>query len=106
MHLVQLLLPTHDNQKRLFPRQQFEDVRRELTERFGGVTAFVRSPAIGLWKENDDDDDDDVSRDDVVMFEVMCDELDDSWWSAYRYELEEKFRQEEVLVRAILARKL
>lgn len=102
MHLVQLLLPTHDNQKRLFPRPLFDDVRRELTDRFGGVTAFVRSPAVGLWKENDDD----VSRDDVVMFEVMCDELDEAWWSNYRVALEKIFRQEELVVRAIQVRRL
>jgi hypothetical protein len=102
MYLVQLLLPTQDNQKQLFPRQLFEDVRRELTDRFGGVTAFVRSPAIGLWKESDDD----ISRDDVVMFEVMCDELDEVWWSEYRRKMEEKFHQDEVLVRAIRTRKL
>jgi hypothetical protein len=103
MHLVQLLLPTHDNQKRRFPRQLFDEVRRELAEKFGGVTAFVRSPAIGLWRDNDDED---VSRDDVVMFEVMCNDLDESWWSHYRTSLEDAFRQDELMVRAILVRKL
>ncbi len=37
----------------------------ELIERFGGVTAFVRAPAVGLWKENAED----INRDEVVMFE-------------------------------------
>ena len=97
MQLVQLLLPLYDNNKRAFPRAYFDQVRRELTQQFGGVTAFVRSPAVGLWK----DDDEDITRDDVIMFEVMTDDLDQSWWKRYRQKLEKTFRQEAVLVRAI-----
>jgi hypothetical protein len=54
MHLIQLLLPRRDNNKQEFPAAYFSKVREELTERFGGVTAFIRSPAVGLWKEADD----------------------------------------------------
>jgi hypothetical protein len=50
---------------------------------FGGVTAFLRSPALGLWKT-----DDDVTRDEVVMFEVMSPDLDEQWWLEYRKKLE------------------
>ena len=102
MYLVQLLLPLYDNDRRPFSREHFDEVRHKLTEHFGGVTAYLRSPAVGLWKENDQD----VSRDDVVMYEVMSEKLDESWWAQYREELEETFRQDEVLVRAITVRKL
>ena len=64
MHLIQLLLPLHDNDGRPFSVSDFAQVRRDLTERFGGVTAFVRAPAQGLWKEVADD----INRDEVVMF--------------------------------------
>ncbi len=94
MHLIQLLLPLHDNHKQPFPRVYFDRVREDLTNRFGGVTAFVRSPAVGLWKE----DSDDVNRDEVVMFEVLADQLDKDWWAGYRTELKEKFRQEDLLI--------
>ena len=94
MYLIQLLLPLHDNQKQEFPVEYFHNVRRTLTEHFGGVTAFLRSPAVGLWK----DDDEDVSHDEVVMFEVISAELDKDWWAKYRKELEDQFRQEELLV--------
>ena len=94
MHLIQLLLPLHDNNKDDFPAAYFEKLRQDLTDRFGGVTAFVRTPAVGLWKEANDD----VSRDEVILFEVMSPELDTLWWRDYRTELQEKFRQEEVLV--------
>jgi hypothetical protein len=94
MHLIQLLLPLHDNNKKKFPPEYFGKVRKDLTDRFGGVTAFLRSPAVGLWKEGKDE----ISRDEVVMFEVMSPQLDKAWWFDYRTELQEKFRQEEVLV--------
>ena len=102
MYLVQLLLPLYDNNKRAFPRAYFDQVRHELTHRFGGVTAFLRSPAVGLWK----DDQEDVTRDDVIMFEVMADQIDDGWWKRYRQKLESSFHQESIVVRAIEVTKL
>src|SRR4051812_30141298 len=98
MYLIQLLLPLYDNGKIPFPRKQFDEVRGVLTERFGGVTAYQRSPAVGLWKESGSDEAD-VSRDDVIMIEVMTDELEEKWWKAYRVELEKIFRQEELVIR-------
>lgn len=47
MHLIQLFLPLYDNDGQAFAKPLFDTVRGELTERFGGVTAFVRSPAVG-----------------------------------------------------------
>ncbi len=97
MHLIQLLLPLYDNRKQPFPRSYFDKVRDALAQKFGGVTAYVRSPAVGLWKESSEQ----VSRDDVVMFEVMAGELDRSWWRQCRVRLEKQFKQDQVLVRAI-----
>ena len=101
MHLVQLLLPLHDNDGRDFPPDHFTQVRAEFTERFGGVTAFIRSPAVGLWKESAE-----VNRDEVVMFEVLAGELDKGWWSTYRERLQKKFRQDEILIWASSITKL
>jgi hypothetical protein len=94
MYLIQLLLPLHDNDRQPFAAEYFDIVRRTLMERFGGVTAFLRSPAVGLWKE----DKDDITHDEVVMFEVISSELDSDWWEKYRIELQNKFRQDEVLL--------
>jgi hypothetical protein len=102
MHLVQLLLPLHDNNGQRFPQKNYEQIREELTERFGGVTAFVRSPAVGLWKESAEE----TNRDEVVMFEVLAEQLDRDWWSLYRKQLQNKFRQDEVLVWASSITKL
>ncbi|HEV7398177.1 MAG TPA: hypothetical protein VGN86_16820 [Pyrinomonadaceae bacterium] len=101
-HLIQLLLPLHNNEQQEFPKAYFVDVRAILTDRFGGVTAFVRSPAIGLWKETKDE----VSRDEVVMFEVITDQLDTKWWADYRLQLQDKFLQDEILIWATSIMKL
>src|SRR3954466_10703063 len=102
MHLVQLLIPLHDNHQHPFPTAYFNKVRDELTQRFGGVTAFVRSPAVGVWKEQSET----TNRDEVIMFEVLTEELDTSWWAAYRNDLEQRFRQEEILMWASTITKL
>lgn len=97
MHLVQLLLPLYDNEKRPFPRARLDAVRAELAERFGGVTAHLRAPATGVWT----DEEGETAHDDVVIVEVMTDDLDRAWWAAYRRELEARFRQDELVIRAI-----
>jgi hypothetical protein len=44
MHLVEILLPLHDNSGRPFGAEKYAAIRQHLTERFG---AFTRSPAQG-----------------------------------------------------------
>ena len=97
MHLVQILLPLRDNDGNPFPRAALDRVRHELTERFGGATAYMRSPAAGLWK----DDEGDVAHDEVVAVEAMVPHLDLEWWRLYRADLERRFRQDEVVIRTI-----
>ena len=95
MFLVEILLPLYDNEGRRFGAGEFDRVRDELAERFGGVTAFRRAPAEGVWREGGEE-----SRDRVVVFEVMAGDLDRAWWREYREELERRFRQEKMVVRA------
>jgi hypothetical protein len=94
--LVEFFLPVFDNDGARFGKDEFDRVRRELTERFGGVTAFMRSPALGLWE----DDAGKVRRDDLVSFEVMAETLDRDWWRSYREQLARRFRQQDILMRA------
>lgn len=96
MYEIKILLPLSDNEGRRFPGELWTWVRETLVEKFGGLTAFSRSPAEGLW----DGGSGERSRDDVVAFEVMDEELDRGWWRGFREELERRFRQEEVVVRA------
>ncbi len=50
MHLVEIFLPLADNDGKRFPQSTFHSVAHALTERFGGVTAYTRAPASGIWK--------------------------------------------------------
>ena len=102
MFLVQLLLPLFDNAGRRLPHERFAQVRDELTDRYGGVTAYLRAPAQGTWKE----DTGEVDRDEVVMCEVMVGELERDWWAGYRRTLERRFGQEEIVIRATALERL
>lgn len=97
MHLVQLFLPLRDNAGKPFPAAMYGAVRAELTEAFGGVTAYQRAPATGLWEDCGDD----VHRDELVLVEVMAESLDRPWWKRFAAALAARFRQEEILVRAL-----
>ena len=94
--LVQLLLPLHDGGGRPYPSSSYLRVRQELTRLFGGITAYSRGPAedgsvLGLTKQRGDD---------FVVYEVMAPRLEPGWWHAYRSELERRFQQRRIEVRA------
>jgi hypothetical protein len=100
--LVQILLPLYDRAGKRFGTKLYAEVTRELTERFGGVTAYSRAPAKGLWKSGRRG----AQRDDIVVYEVMVKAVQSSWWSRYRAALERRFRQDELVVRAHAIRRL
>jgi hypothetical protein len=95
MYLIQILLPLYDNEGKPFPQPEYERVRDELTDLYGGITTYVRSPAKGLWKESSTS----TVHDDIVTYEVMTGSLDYDWWQAYREELAARFRQEVLIMR-------
>ena len=102
MHLVQLLLPIYDNAGQPFPASHHKAVKDELALNFGGMTAYTRAPAEGLWN----DEAGVQTRDDIIVYEVMTDAIDADWWRAFRERLELQFEQREVLVRAHAVTKL
>jgi hypothetical protein len=97
MYLVQILLPVYDNDGHAFEAREYVQLHSELADRFGGVTAYTRAPARGVWK----DDTGETTRDDIVIFEVMTDTLDHAWWKQFRQALERRFRQDSLIVRAL-----
>lgn len=100
VYLVQLLLPLPsgaESHGARAGREIFERTRSELTERFGGVTAYMRSPAEGRWRDPSGE----VAHDDVIIVEVMCEELDRSFWAQYRRRLAEQLGQQELIARAL-----
>jgi len=96
MVLVEILLPLHDNAGTPFPTSLYRDVQEKLAKRFGGVTAYMRSPAKGFWNDGGG-----ASReDDVVLFEVMAETLEAPYWQTLKGKLTEDFRQNDIVVRA------
>ena len=96
MNMVQLLLPLWSNSGERFPRDFFDQVSKELLDRFSGLTAHIQAPASGLWEE----DDGKMVHDEIIIYEVMVEKLDFSWWSAYRRLLETRFKQNKLIIRA------
>jgi hypothetical protein len=47
-----------------FEQRLFADLRGELAERFGGITACTRAPVRGVWQEIEQ-----VVRDDLISYE-------------------------------------
>jgi hypothetical protein len=95
-HLIQIYLPLADNSGKHFERKMFQCVEDELTEAYQGFTSFSRTPAAGLWKSADAE----IKRDEIIVYEVLVEELDGARWSKYRTELEKRFEQEKILIRA------
>jgi hypothetical protein len=95
MVLIQLLLPTKAG--RVDAMTPLEQTRHELIEQFSGVTAYLRSPAKGLWTSPQGQ----IESDDVVMVEVVAPTFNRPWWRGYAATLASRFGQEAIHVRAL-----
>ena len=94
MVLIQLLLPTSAGGG---SDRAVADTRRELAERFGGLTAYVRTPAEGDWTSPAGV----RERDTVVMVEVVATSFDRGWWRPYVARLATRFGEQAIHVRAL-----
>jgi hypothetical protein len=94
MKLIQILLPTHDNAGQRLPQKLHQMVKSELAKKFGGITAYSRSPAEGQWNKRGS-----TQREEIIVYEVMVYRLVKSWWKEYRKMLEERFKQSRVVIR-------
>ena len=98
MVLIQLLLPTTVSPEAANHGESALTVtRRELSEKFDGLTAYVRSPAKGDWTAADGH----TEHDDVVMVEVVTQVFDRGWWRDYAARLAARFEQKAIHVRAM-----
>jgi hypothetical protein len=95
--LVQIFLPLQDNRGKPIAERHFKGLAEELSERFGGLTAYIRAPATGLWKKQQNAR---MLRDEIVIYEVIIGRLDRRWWRQKRQALQQTFRQQEILIRA------
>lgn len=94
-YLIQILLPLAGNDGKPFPDETLRGIHRELSDRFGGLTAFSRAPAKGIWRSGRTE-----ARDDIVIVEVMAADLEEEWWADFRKRTETLLRQDKLIVRA------
>ena len=99
MVLIQLLLPTVITTAggRESAVASIAETRRELEQRFDGVTAYSRSIAQGFWTAPDGR----TELDDVLLIEVVAPAFDRSWWQGYASRLAIRFQQQTIHVRAL-----
>ena len=95
MHLIQILLPLTDNAGRPYPDDLLQGIQSELSQCFGGLTAYSRAPAKGVWTRGGGQ-----QEDDIVVVEVMAQTFDEDWWREFRTRLQQILRQEKLVIRA------
>jgi hypothetical protein len=79
--LLQTLAPVASGCRSLRDRRQ--------AGRLDDYETHTRALAEGLWK----DESECTAREDIVIYEVMAEELDEAWWQVCREALESRFRR-------------
>lgn len=95
MHLIQIFVPQFIKKKRI-SKKILEALAFELSQSFGGATAYLRSPALGLWKKRTK-----LDREQILVFEVMVTRLQRREWAKRRLAWQKMFRQEKLLIRSL-----
>jgi hypothetical protein len=72
-HLVQILLPKETGKRQPIGKDWFDSFLKELTDKFGGATSFLRAPGQGLWQSGGGKE-----KDSIAVVEVMAKRLDPS----------------------------
>ncbi|MBB5436529.1 inorganic pyrophosphatase [Pedobacter sp. AK017] len=93
--LVEIFLPLRDGNGEVFPKQVYDGIREELTTKFGGVTEYSRNPVKGFWKP----DEGRAEQDELLVFEVMCTEIDAGFWDKLKLRLLKIFKQDSLIIR-------
>jgi inorganic pyrophosphatase len=94
--LIQLFLPCYNKDGKPFSQTLYHSVSKHLTEKFKGLTAYVQSPTEGYWKTGHQ-----VIKDQLMVYEVMATTIDVAYWQQYKKELQNKFKQQEIVVRSL-----
>ena len=94
-YLVQILVPKETGKGEAVTKEWFDAFLKELADKFGGATSFIRSPGEGLWRRGGR-----TERDEVAVVEVMAAKLAPESWRSLRERLERELAQEEIVIRA------
>ena len=68
---MEILLPKETGKGQPIDKDWFDGFLKELTERFGGATSFLRAPGQGLWQSGGG-----TEKDSIAVVEVMVEEID------------------------------
>jgi hypothetical protein len=102
MYLIEILLPLYDNEGRRLPKKLFDQTSRSLAKSHGGVTAYTRSPAVGLWKSRGSQ----LKKDEIIVYEVVTPDWNPKLWKHRRQKWEMAFRQDSILIRVTRCQQL
>jgi hypothetical protein len=94
-HLVQILLPKETGKGEPIGKHWFDGFLKQLKDKFGGATSFLRAPGTGLWQSGGG-----TEKDSIAVVEVMAEEIDRVYWQSLRKRLERELYQEEIVIRA------
>ena len=100
-HLVQILLPKETGNGQPIAKDWFDGFLKELTDKFGGATSFLRAPGHGLWQSGGG-----TEKDSIAVVEVMVEGINRAYWQSLRERLERELSQEEIVIRAQEIRRL
>ena len=92
-HLVEILLPQETGKGQPIDKDWFDGFLKELTERFGGATSFLRAPGRGLWQSGGT-----TEKGGIAVVEVMAEHLDRAFWRSLRERLERELSQDEIVI--------
>jgi hypothetical protein len=101
MYLVQILLPLYEKRGKRVGRPLFR--------------ATAKSASEGIWRryrlhprrrKDSGDAGSGFDGDDIVVYEVMADKADRAFWRTRRCDLQKAFGQDEIVVRAVPAKRL
>ncbi|MBC7913706.1 MAG: hypothetical protein H7Y07_06245 [Pyrinomonadaceae bacterium] len=95
MQQIQIFLPLYNENGEAFSKHYYSSLKEDLTDKFGGITIYTRSPAIGFWKENETK----IVKDEIIIYEIMAESVDKDWWQRCRNGLEKLFRQDQIIIR-------
>ncbi|MES2454784.1 MAG: inorganic diphosphatase [Bacteroidota bacterium] len=92
--LIQLVVPVYDPKGKRFPKRHYSQLHSQLTDKFGGLTVYRRSPAKGFWKQ----DEGQTVKEKILVYEVMAANVELDFWQKLKASLLKKFEQDELLI--------
>jgi len=92
--LYQLYLPLNYNDGRPIEEEKFNLTRKELVDRFGGLTSTPPGyPLEGLWHSPQG-----VVKDDIMIWTVLTQVDEDLFFQEYKEKLRQRFVQEVIYI--------